>query len=123
MSLAGAAGVAAILGVAGQGFIFNYARDQYELKVTALSEVIERLKVHLDRLQELRAEIPGFWDDETAQMTAQDLDKTIDHVVRAMGQCQDMTLVMKKAIDEFSGSKDRLAEAIQGAMGVLDSVD
>lgn len=111
----------AALGVAGQGLIFNYTKNEYEVKVSELEELIARLNQHLERLQELRSQIPQFWDDGNARETGVVLDKTIKKVLDAMTTSENLSRTYKTVIESLGGSKETLAELIGDATGILDS--
>lgn len=121
MSISAVVSAGAVLGGTGQGFLFNYTRNEYEIKVAELEELIARLNQHLDRLQELRSQIPQFWDDENARETGVVLDKTIKRVLDAMNLSENLSRTYKSTIEALGGSKETLAELIGDAMGILDS--
>ncbi len=121
MSIGAIISAGADLAGVGQGFLFNYTRHEYEIKVAELEELIARLNQHLDRLQELRSQIPQFWDDENARETGVVLDKTIKRVLDAMNLSENLSRTYKSTIEALGGSKDTLAGLIGEAMGILDS--
>lgn len=123
MAIGTAIAIGATLGLAGQGFLFNYTKDQYEVKVSELEGLLARLKEHLSRLQELRSQLPQFWEDDTAQKTGEALDKTIKQVIDAMNLSENLLSTYKTVIESLGGSKETLSELITDALGVLSAND
>lgn len=108
-----------LAGQAANSLIFNYEKSQYEKAISKLENCVTRLDGHLSRLRELRASVPGFWDDEDAKKACQALDITISSIVENMEICKDLIQTYKNVVAEFDSSKNVVNNLIADALGIL----
>lgn len=119
MSIIGAAGVA---GVAVNNFIFNYTQDIYEAKVNELTNLIARLKNHLTELENLKNEIPSFWNDDNSKKALASLNLTIERTRDAMQVAQRLLDNFQETITNLDNSKVTLSGFMEDALGILNSI-
>lgn len=115
-------GAAAIGGIAASNFIFNYTKNQYEVAISKLEELVNQLDGHLSNLRELRANVPGFWDDDDGKEACNALDKTINRIVLEMDHAKALIRVYKEAVAEFDTSKNTVGNLLKDALGILDGI-
>jgi len=121
MSILGVAAIGAV-GVAANNFIFNYTKNEYEVAISKLEELVKQLDGRLSNLRELRATVPGFWDDEDGREACVALDKTISRIVLEMDHVKSLIQVYKEAVAEFDTSKDTVANLMKDAIAVLSGI-
>lgn len=119
MSILGAVVVGGGLGLAGQNFIFNYTKDVYEAKVNELTNLIARLQNHLSELENLKSEIPSFWDDDNARKSNQAITVTMERTKDAMDVAQRLLDNFKETINNLDNSQNTLGGFIEDALGIL----
>ena len=57
--------------------ILRYDSSFYQSKIDAFENLNSRLKEHLDRLEELKRQIPDFWEDESTAKYIEAIAKNI----------------------------------------------
>lgn len=122
MSILGATVIGGGLGLAAQGFIFNYTKDVYEAKVTELTNLIARLQNHWDELENLKDEIPSFWDDDNAKKANDAIFLTMERTKDAMDVAQRLLDNFKETISNLDNSQTTLGEFIGDALGILSGI-
>lgn len=114
-------GITAV-GVAVNGFIYDYSKDQYEKAISRLENLVKQLDSHLTKLRELRTNVPNFWEDEDAKATCTALDMTIDRIVFDMDTCKDLISAYQTAMAEFDISKSKTTQLLTDALAILKGI-
>lgn len=97
----------------------NYTKAQYQAKITELEGYYNQLNQHLARMQELKAEMFNFWNDENAQKTGQLLAIEIRKVQSAMDRTSDTLTFYKSAVEKLDGSNLSAGDLLDAALSFL----
>ena len=119
MSIMGAVAAGGIIGKAVSGYMFNYTKSVYEAKISELEGLISRLNEHLTTMENLRSQLPHFWDDENAQKTCKALDDTITRTKQEMATAESLTRIYRATVDSLDRSKDKVKNLVDDALGLL----
>lgn len=122
MSILGAMAIAGGIGAAGTGFIFNYVKQDYQIAISNLEQLIGELEGHLQTLKTLRDNVPSFWDDDEGNDTYESLIRTIAVVQLKMDHAKSLLRVYQEAVTSFDISKTTVSSLLEDALGVLDGL-
>lgn len=113
MSIVGAAVVGIGLGRAATQFVFSYSKQEYEERVSKLQVEISKLESHEARLEELRNQIPGFWEDEQATKAYKLISEELSEVRRYTEWAKDTLQIMQETVQELDGKQNRLGNLLE----------
>ena len=99
--------------------IINYAKKDYLAKITELEGYHKQLTEHLAKMQELKSQIPNFWEDENAQKTGEILNIQIHSTERTMAQVEDNLTFYRSIIEKLGGVGSSANELLEKALGII----
>lgn len=104
--------------------MLKYTANVYETKIEELSTLNSDLDSHLSRLQDLKSQMSGFWNDDKAEDTGLTLDQEIRLVREASSRVKNLKeafVAAKAEMDTASGSAsgfiNQAIEAVQNLKG------
>ncbi|MBE6942012.1 MAG: hypothetical protein E7455_07020 [Ruminococcaceae bacterium] len=122
MSLIVAAAGAVVGGMVIKDYVFNYTKDEYESKISELTNLVARLNNHLTELENLKSEIPSFWDDDKAKKAFDAITLTIQRTKDNMQIAQRTLDQYKQIVADLDNSQGTLGDLLEGAVGLLQSI-
>ena len=122
MSIIGAVAVGAAAGKLVSDFVFNYTKDVYEAKINELTNLVARLKNHLNELENLKSEIPSFWNDDNARKSLEAINLTIQRTKSNMDIAQRLLDNFKETVANMDNSQNTLGSVIEDAVGILTGI-
>lgn len=103
--------------------MLKYTKSVYEDKITELEGYNNRLNQHLQTLESLKSQIPGFWGASAGAKTVQALALTIEEVRSASERTANLRQIYRNTVEELD-KQDILSEAnLDAALEVLKRLD
>ncbi len=99
--------------------ILRYDSSFYQSKIDAFENLNSRLKEHLDRLEELKRQIPDFWEDESTAKYIEAIAKNIGKVRKASEDVSGLKAQYQKIIDSQTRTGNAIDEAVEEAWNTV----
>lgn len=102
--------------------IINYAKKDYEAKITELESYNKLLEGHLTKMETYKSQIKEFWEDDNAETTIEILQAVIVRTKRTMSQVDDNLIFYRNIVTKMGGvgsATDDLLKTALGAIGAL----
>lgn len=103
-------------------FIMKYSKNQYSGKLKEIQVCYDRLKMHLERMEELKGDMGSFWHDEQARKAGELLTVEIRQVRNAMERTQDMLQFYTGAIESLTDVGEEALSDISSVLNVVDGL-
>lgn len=100
--------------------ILKYSASVYQAKITIFESLNAQLNSHLETLEGLKEQIPGFWEGEQTRKFITAISKVIVKVRQASDNVAGLQRVYQETVDE----QVRLNSAVDDMVGRVDkSID
>ena len=99
--------------------LVKYSKAQYLAKIAEIEGYHNQLKVHLERMQELKEHMFTFWNDPNAQKAGMLLANEIRAVQNAMDRTNATLSFYKTTVEKLDGADISAKELLEEAIGLL----
>ena len=102
--------------------IVNYAKKDYDAKITQLEGYNNLLNEHLGKMRELKGQIKEFWSDDNTETTVMILHEMILKTERTMDDVKENLIFYRSIVDKLEGVNNSSKGVLEEALGFLKLV-
>lgn len=102
--------------------MLKYSEAVYQGKIDQLTEYITMLEGHTEKLQEYRAQLAEFWDDNEGEQLGKMLVDAITKTNNQLFYLRQQLAFYKKMVTEYGGASAEVQQGIENALQAISSV-
>lgn len=100
--------------------VILYDKGLYMAKINQLEALHSQLATHLTNMENLRAKMSQFWEDERAYEVGSILTEEIRTVKVTMTQTATEIAVLKNTVDKLDGTNNAQRQVLEDAFRTLE---